>query len=112
LEFPERAVRSEIRHNLFLAFKEALNNAVRHSGADEIQVHITLEADNLRVVVSDNGHGPVASQNQQRSGDSDRIAKGQGLSNIQARLKRIRGESRIIAEPGQGMRVEFKVPLA
>jgi signal transduction histidine kinase/ligand-binding sensor domain-containing protein len=112
LEFPERAVRSEIRHNLFLAFKEALNNAVRHSGADEIQVHITLEADNLRVVVSDNGHGPVASQNQQRSGDSDRIAKGQGLSNIQTRLKRIGGESRIIAEPGQGMRVEFKVPLA
>jgi ligand-binding sensor domain-containing protein/signal transduction histidine kinase len=111
LEFPERAVGSEVRHNLFLAFKEALNNAVRHSGADEIQVRITLEADNLRVAVSDNGHGLAAGRHQQRSGDCDRIVKGQGLSNIQARLKRIGGESRIIAQPGQGMCVEFMVQL-
>lgn len=110
LEFPERSVRSEIRHNLFLAFKEALNNAVRHSGADEIQVHITLEADTLMVTVSDNGHGPAPSQDPQLSGD--RIAKGHGLSNIQERLKRIGGESRISAQPGRGMRVELKIPLA
>ena len=140
LEFPERAVRSEIRHNLFLAFKEALNNAVRHSGADEIQVRmvlahvvarvvlndvearhsgadeiqvrITLEANNLRVVVSDNGQGPVASRDQQRSSGRDRIAKGYGLSNMQARLRQIGGESRIIDQPGRGMCMEFMIPLA
>jgi signal transduction histidine kinase len=31
-QVPELTVRSEVRHNLFLAFKETLNNAVKHSG--------------------------------------------------------------------------------
>lgn len=38
MAFPDLAVRSEVRHNLFLAFKETLNNAVKHSGAKEVRV--------------------------------------------------------------------------
>ena len=66
VNFAERPVRSEIRQKLFLAFKENLHNAVRHSGADEVQVGIKLEGDSLRMVVFDNGHGSEAAPTAQK----------------------------------------------
>lgn len=112
VNFAERPVRSEIRHNLFLAFKETLHNAVRHSGADEVQVSVTLEGDLLRMVVSDNGRGSNAAPPTQTATRSERIATGHGLTNIQTRLARVGGQSRITSEPGQGLRVELQVSLA
>jgi len=107
VEFSERAVRSEIRHNLFLAFKEALHNTVRHSGADEVQISITLQGDVLKVVVSDNGRGRTANPAER----PDRITAGHGLANIQSRLARIGGHSQITSAPGQGLCVELQTPL-
>jgi signal transduction histidine kinase len=112
VDFVERPVRSEIRHNLFLAFKESLHNTVRHSGADEVQVGVTLEGDILRMVVSDNGRGSEVAPPAQRATPTDRIASGHGFANIQTRLARIGGQSRITSTPGQGMRVELQVSLA
>ena len=45
--FPDQAVSGEVRHHLFLAVKEALNNAVRHGGATEIGFHVRVLADQL-----------------------------------------------------------------
>ena len=43
LQFPTWHLSSEVRHNVFLAFKEALHNAVRHSGASEVLIRLTLK---------------------------------------------------------------------
>jgi len=48
---------AEQRHNLFLAFKEALQNTVKHSGASTLHLGVTLESETLRVTLEDDGRG-------------------------------------------------------
>ena len=107
---PELAVRSEIRHNLFLAFKETLNNAVKHSGATEVQVRIELVADGFKLVVADNGMGFTAPRST-ATGTSGRVVSGYGLENIRKRLDQIGGRMELDNQPGRGVRVELLVPL-
>ena len=53
----DHAVESRHRHQLFLAFKEALTNVVRHSGATEVRLGIRVEHGQLRLTIADNGRG-------------------------------------------------------
>src|SRR5208337_1959162 len=57
LQFPEWHLTSEVRHNIFLAFKEALHNAVKHSGASEVLIRLTVKEKLFELAVEDNGHG-------------------------------------------------------
>src|SRR5215831_18004302 len=49
----EHVVDSRYRHQLFLAFKEALTNVVRHSAATEVCLRIRLEEGQVRLTISD-----------------------------------------------------------
>ncbi len=53
----EHRVDSRRRHQLFLAFKEALTNVVRHSGASEVRLGIRVEDGQVRLSIADNGRG-------------------------------------------------------
>lgn len=90
-----------IRRNLFLAVKEALNNAVKYSGASELFLRIHREAAGVRVEVEDNGGGfdPAAI-----------TGAGNGLANMSQRLAEVGGQCRLFSAPGQGCRVEFTIP--
>lgn len=103
---PELVVRSEIRHNLFLAFKEALNNATKHSRATEVQVAIELHPGSFKLIVADNGIGLGGQPNA-----SDRVVSGYGLAGMRKRLSQIGGRLELLSESGRGVRVEFLVPL-
>ena len=107
---PELTVRSEVRHNLFLAFKETLNNAVKHSGANEVLVTFELRPAGLKLRVADNGAGfdPKAG----RSLSGNRVISGYGIAGIHRRLEQIGGKVEINSTPGLGTRVELFVPLA
>jgi len=110
MQVPEFAVRSEIRHNLFLAFKETLNNAVKHSGASEIRVTLELLPGSLKLGVADNGGG----FNPRKSGTTpagDRLISGYGMAGIRARLEQVGGRMDLQSQPGAGTRVELFVPL-
>lgn len=110
LEVPDLSVRSEVRHNLFLAFKETLHNAVRHSGANEVRVALQFVPGGFKLVVSDNGRG----FDPKRVGhnlETNRPAPGNGLRNLRTRLALINGRSEIRSAPGEGTSVEFFVPL-
>src|SRR5207249_4097802 len=48
---------AELRYNLFLALKEALNNAVKHAHATEVRLELRLEDDAFTLAVEDNGKG-------------------------------------------------------
>jgi len=53
-KLPRTGLTTEVRHNLFLAYKEALHNAVKHAGATEVCITIAFEAKTLELVVEDN----------------------------------------------------------
>jgi len=109
MRVPEAVVRSDIRHNLFLAFKEALNNAVKHSGASEVRVALEFGPDTVALSVADNGVGfnfaePAAPV-------SGRLVSGHGLANFRARLEQVGGRMEIQTKKGEGTRVVFIVTI-
>src|ERR1035437_6573669 len=90
-----------LRRNLFLAVKEALNNAVKHSGATDSFLHIHRQGEGLSVVVEDNGRGfDLAHASPERN----------GLTNMTQRMNEVGGECRVSGEPGTGCRVDFTLP--
>jgi signal transduction histidine kinase len=46
-----------VRHNLFLALKEAINNAAKHANASRVLVQVFMRANELEILISDNGSG-------------------------------------------------------
>src|SRR5207249_11558451 len=54
---PTLAVPSEVRHNLFLAVKEAVNNSLRHALANKVALKISLQAQMIEICVADDGIG-------------------------------------------------------
>jgi signal transduction histidine kinase/ligand-binding sensor domain-containing protein len=108
VDVPAWPLSAEVRHNLFLAFKEALNNAVKHAAATEVRISFRLHPDSFVLELKDNGRG-FAPAPAPASVPSDRIASGHGLPNMQARLTRIGGRCEISAEAGAGTRVLFVV---
>jgi ligand-binding sensor domain-containing protein/signal transduction histidine kinase len=59
LQVPRRALSAEVRHNVFLAFKEALHNVVKHAHATEVRISVELHTSGFVVLVADNGRGFV-----------------------------------------------------
>jgi signal transduction histidine kinase/ligand-binding sensor domain-containing protein len=110
VHLPDLTVRSEVRHNLFLAFKETLNNAVKHSGASEVRVNFELQPGGLQLVVADNGSG-FNPDKKTALPAGDRVVSGYGMASIRARLEQVGGRVAIISQIGQGTRVELFVPL-
>lgn len=98
---PDVAVDSETRHNLFLAVKEALHNAAKHSGATEVIVRVHYDQDWLRVSIEDNGQGF----------DTATVNNGEGLKNMTERLETVRGQTEIVSKPAGGTRVSFLLNL-
>jgi signal transduction histidine kinase/ligand-binding sensor domain-containing protein len=112
LQLPAMLVTTEVRHNLFLAFKEALNNVVKHAAASEVQVALKLEANQLTLTVVDNGRDFVVNDPAPRPPTNpDRIMHGHGLPNMKRRLAEIGGACEIQGVAGQGTTVTFRVPL-
>ena len=91
-----------VRRNLFLAVKEALNNAAKHSSADELFLRIARAGKKLAVTVEDNGRGFDL---QEASADRN------GLTNMAQRMAEIGGTCAVSSQPGAGCMVVFTVPL-
>ncbi len=99
-DLPDVSLDAERRHNVFLAVREALNNAVKHSGATEAWLRMRLEAEVLKVTVEDNGRGLPT--------EADEFSE--GLRGMQERMARVGGACRIESD-AQGTRVLFSLPL-
>jgi signal transduction histidine kinase len=112
LQLPSLLIKAETRHNLFLAFKEALHNVVKHAAAAEVHVKLKLAPAKLIVMVVDNGRGfAFAKEPANPLTKPDRIAHGNGLANMKQRLAEIGGVCETTSEPGHGTVVTFTVPL-
>jgi signal transduction histidine kinase len=102
LDLPGRSLNPIHRHEFFLAFKEALTNVVRHSGATEVRLNIRVIANRLRLSLADNGGG-LGSDGLQPGTD--------GLANMRTRLEKIGGRFTVTSQTGRGTTVRFYLPL-
>ncbi len=101
-DIPECPLNSTVRHGVFCAFKEVLNNVVRHSGATEVQLVFEMVGDELVLSVIDNGCG---FEFVPKSPGKD------GLPGLGWRMEQFGGDCRIISQPGHGTKVEIRLPL-
>jgi signal transduction histidine kinase len=112
LDLPALALTAEIRHNVFLAFKEALHNVVRHAQATEVRLSLALRPEGFMLVIADNGRGfkkPPGRVPAPESLDGQRLAGGNGLANMQRRLGEIGGHCEWETAPQEGTRVRLVV---
>jgi len=100
--FPAAPLDSRLRHGVFLAFKEALNNAVRHSGASKILIGMEVVGNQLKIAVVDDGQG---------FNPADSMSGSDGLINMEERMSKLGGRGEVTSEPGKGTTVEFWLPL-
>jgi signal transduction histidine kinase len=101
-DLPDAVFDLASRRNLFLAVKEALNNAVRHAEATEVKLGIHWRDEKVVVTVEDNGRGfDPAAINPDRN----------GMTNMAQRTTEMGGTCRVHSQPGAGCRIEFTAPL-
>ena len=93
---PAREVPANVRHNLFLVVKEALQNIVKHARATEVWLRISATAEHLKIVVEDNGCG---FENPPENALAD------GLRNMRQRLGEIDARCQVQSRPGAGTAV-------
>ncbi len=87
--------------NIYLLVKEAVNNAIKHSGAGSIIIECTVGKE-LEFSIADNGKGF----------DADMVKKnGNGLLNYKKRIDNLKGTYQLITSVGEGTTLLFKIPL-
>jgi signal transduction histidine kinase len=102
-QLPGTPISPELRHNIFLASKEAITNIVRHARATAVSVRLRLEPESFSLEIEDNGKGLAGlDENKGRN----------GLRNMRKRLEDVGGEFSISAAPEGGTRVKLTAPLA
>lgn len=99
---PATPLGADVRHNVFLAVREALSNALKHSRCTEIWLKMKIQDGQVTLKIEDNGAGFV-------------LAKvppsGNGLGNMEARLAECGGQAELDSAPEKGTRVTFIFPL-
>jgi signal transduction histidine kinase len=102
LDEGDYVVDSRRRHQLFLAFKEALTNVVRHSKATEVRLRVEVREREMWLSVSDNGLG---------WSDGGLSEEMDGVINMRTRLEKLGGRFEIKSKSGSGTEVRFEMPL-
>jgi signal transduction histidine kinase/ligand-binding sensor domain-containing protein len=100
-QLPNREVPTDVRHNLFLAAKEAINNAVRHAQATELRLGVNTTAEGVAIIVADNGRGLLPAPS---------APGADGLRNLRQRMEEVGGRFEIVSSPGGGTRLTFFYP--
>jgi signal transduction histidine kinase/ligand-binding sensor domain-containing protein len=99
---PHASLAPEVRHNVFLAFKEAVNNIVRHAGATEVCVRLKLQAREFTLEIEDNGRGIKPGREKPERN---------GMRNMRKRMQDTRGEFFIGNAESNGTVVRLTAPL-
>jgi signal transduction histidine kinase len=93
---------ADLRRQVFLIFKEAVNNIARHSACTAAEIELTIEKGRLVLKLVDNGPGF----------DPTQVSEGQGLASMRSRAKSLGGELQINSNQDEGTMIMLRVPLA
>jgi signal transduction histidine kinase/ligand-binding sensor domain-containing protein len=94
-------VGADVRRQVFLIFKESVNNLVRHSACTGVDIELRIDGRHLLLTLKDNGKGF----------DPALLAEGHGLMSMRARAESIGGRLEIISKNGDGTTVSLLAPL-
>ena len=90
------------KRNLFLAFKEAITNILKHAEATTVKIESTIENEQFTLKITDNGNGfDIYSLKKE----------GNGLHNFEKRMKEIGGIIEVQSSLNQGTLVQFSIKL-
>jgi PAS domain S-box-containing protein len=92
---------ANLRREVFLVFKESINNIVKHSGGTEVEIEFRVAPNALFLSVSDNGRGFDLSE------ESD----GHGLMSMRERIREMDGTLDMTSHTGAGTTVTMQVPM-
>jgi ligand-binding sensor domain-containing protein/signal transduction histidine kinase len=92
---------ADARRQVFMIFKESVNNLVRHSSCRNADIEFVVEHDRLVLNVTDDGKGfdPVSKSD------------GHGLVSMRERAKNLGGDLSVASDKGQGTKVMLRMPL-
>ncbi len=99
-DIPGNIVSSEEKRNIYLLVKEAVHNAIKHSGATRVILSVHTD-DRLKISIADNGKG---------FNIDEKKFNGNGLSNYQKRTEILKGKA-ILQSGETGTTVSFEIPL-
>jgi signal transduction histidine kinase len=100
---PTWPINGTARHNIFLACKEAINNAIKHAAARQLQLRLTVQEKSFLLEICDDGVGLPA---------SPPASAGDGLVNLRERLAASGGACELSSVPGHGTVVGFRMPCS
>lgn len=99
---PAASLPPDLRHNVFLAFKESVNNVVKHAKATEVKIRLRLEANQFKMEIADDGCGPAEAAT--KTGRN-------GLRNMRKRMEDVGGTFEMQPSAERGTVVRLTAPL-
>ncbi|HSQ22976.1 MAG TPA: ATP-binding protein, partial [Pyrinomonadaceae bacterium] len=97
------------RREVFLIFKESLTNIAKHADATRVKIDFDVSEDDLRLSITDNGHGfDLAHRGAALAG---REKGGHGIFSMKKRAAELNGSLDIRSEVGQGTTIAVRLPL-
>jgi signal transduction histidine kinase len=105
VEIPDIPLDSKIRHHLYLIYKEALTNIVKHAEASKLSVVCHYDQPRFSMTLTDNGIGFQTSHRADHPHDN-------GLINMEDRMRQINGSCEIHSIPGEGTQIHLFVDLS
>lgn len=107
IEFRHKGFPATLPNNttlcVFRIAQEALQNAIKHSGASKINIFLTKTDKTVELVVSDTGCGFDM--------NNDLMAKGLGFISMRERLRLVDGTISVASKPSKGTKVNISVPV-
>ncbi|HEX8247292.1 MAG TPA: two-component regulator propeller domain-containing protein [Pyrinomonadaceae bacterium] len=111
----EITLNTNLRREVFLIFKESINNILKHSSAAHVRIELEISGEYLKLEISDDGNGFDRRQ-PDLSEPADAFsaageAGGNGILSMKKRAKEMNGKLKIVSEIGKGTLVSLRLPL-
>ena len=99
----EIVLNTNVRREVFLIFKESVNNIAKHSKATAVSISLELDGADLVFGIDDDGVG--------FSADSEQSSSGHGIMSMSRRAREMGGQLKIVSLPGKGTSVKLRLPI-
>ena len=104
------SLNSNVRREVFLVFKEAINNVAKHSEATAVEIDLGVSESDVLLTIKDNGKGFKVEPPSFEDTFSSQGRSGNGLPSMMKRAKEMGGTFEISSDPDSGTLVCLRLP--